>query len=303
MRRSSASLLLLFATLVSAVIVACDDDPDQSSRTANADSGAAPALTAGTTAPSEATIWEIRENFGRYFADAGVTGSFLLYDPQKDLFLTNDTARSRKRFTPASTFKIFNSLVFLETGVIRDENEVLAWDSVSRTIDSWNRDHTLRTAIEHSVVWFYQELARRIGRERLQHYLDTVDYGNRTIGDNVDAFWLDGSLRISPQEQIEFLSRLHRNALPFSQRTIDIVKDITVRRRSKPGKDSVVYTYRGKTGWSLRTDENIGWFVGWLECEDGVWFFALNIDMKGEETLNARTEIPWNILRDLGLVE
>lgn len=291
----SLPLLLCFA------LVACDgeENPDHTGSRTHPDSSAAAdsADARPLPLPSATTRWEIREDFGKYFSDAGVTGAFLLYDPQKDLYLAYDSARCRRQACPASTFKIFNSLVFLETGALRDENEVIRWDSVERSIKEWNRDHTLRSAIEYSVVWFYQELARRVGRERLQGYLDSVGYGNRTIGEKVDEFWLDGSLRISPVEQIDFLARLHQNRLPFSRRTMDIVRDIMVKEKTD------AFIYRGKTGWALRQGMNHGWFVGYLERKDGVYFFALIADMKGEETLQARTEIVRNILQDMGLME
>lgn len=282
-------------------ITGCHDDTpghsDRSDSTAATDSTTGAETTPQTPSPSATTAWEVRQDFEKYFADAGVTGAFLLYDPQKNTILAYDTARCRTRFSPASTFKIFNSLVFLETGVIRDENEVIPWDSVKRRIDEWNRDHTLRSGIEHSVVWLYQELARRVGKETLQRYLDTVGYGNKTIGGKVDEFWLDGSLRISPIEQIDFLTRLHRYDLPFSRRTIDIVKDILIKEKTDQ------FTYRGKTGWALRNDMSIGWFVGYVERKEGVYFFAINIDMKDDDkSVKARTDITWKILSDLGLV-
>lgn len=287
--------------LLSFLPVACGDGetPDRTGSHTLPDSSAAMDSTASPSLPlpSAATRWEIREDFGKYFSDAGVTGAFLLYDPQNDMYLAYDSARCRRQACPASTFKIFNSLVFLETGALRDENEVIPWDSVERSIKDWNRDHTLRSAIEYSVVWFYQELARRVGRERLQRSLDSVGYGNRTIGEKVDEFWLDGSLRISPVEQIDFLTRLHQNRLPFSRRTMDIVRDIMVKEKTD------AFIYRGKTGWALRRDMNHGWFVGYLERKEAVYFFALIADMKGEETLQARTEIVQNILQDMGLME
>lgn len=285
-------LLLLFLLTG---IIACRDTAEQSGRADTADSSVSPAQPLRHSAAD--ARWEVRDDFGKYFADAGATGAFILYDPQQNVYRAYDTARCRTQFCPASTFKIFNSLVFLETGVIRDENEVIAWDSVERDIKEWNRDHTLRSGIQYSVVWLYQELARRVGRETLQHYLDTVGYGNRTIGKKVDEFWLDGSLQISPVEQILFLERLYRNDLPFSQRTMDIVKEILIREKTD------AFTYRGKTGWALRNGMNIGWFVGYVERKEGVYFFAINIDTKEDDKLlKARTDITWNILRDMELV-
>src|SRR5690606_21044420 len=131
-------------------------------------------------------------------------------------------------FIPASTFKIFNSLVALEAGAVASEEEVLEWDGVERGWDAWDQDHSMRSAIRVSAVWFYQELARRIGETRMQQYLREVRYGNQTMDGAIDDFWLSGGLRITPLEQVDFLVRLARNDLPFSDRTMAILRDILI---------------------------------------------------------------------------
>lgn len=281
------SLLVLLALWA----IACDSAPDETPETQSS------TTTPSASAPATQATWEEREDFAPVFKEANVEGSFLLYDQKQSRYLAYNTARCRTRFSPASTFKIFNSLAALETGVIADENEVIAWDSVQRDIKEWNQDHTLRSGIKYSVVWLYQELARRIGREKMQAYLDSVGYGNHTIGNKVDMFWLDGSLRISQEEQIDFLRKLHRNELPFSQRSIDIVKDIMTL------EETPRWIYRGKTGWALRDSINTGWFVGYLERGDDVWFFATNIEMDGNRTLATRQEITRTILKKLNLFD
>jgi beta-lactamase class D len=146
----------------------------------------------------------------------------------------HNPSRNTQFFSPASTFKILNALVSLETGVIRDDIAVLTWDGVEREFPAWNRDTNLRQAFKDSTVWFYQVLARKNGHQRMQKFIDQVGYGNRQIGTpaQIDRFWLDGSLQITPKQQIEFLQRLHKNTLPFSQRTLDLVKDIMIVERT-----------------------------------------------------------------------
>src|SRR5207302_1318723 len=122
---------------------------------------------------------------------------------------------SGQAMLPASTFKIPNSVIALETGVVGDpDKDVFKWDGVVRSIEGWNRDHTLRSAIAASAVPVYQEIARRIGAERMQKYVDLFEYGNRDIGGGVDQFWLTGNLRIDPIQQIDFVDRLRREAQP-----------------------------------------------------------------------------------------
>lgn len=241
--------------------------------------------------------WQERPDFGKYFQQAGVNGTFLLYDPKQDKYLVYNPKRANTPFVPASTFKIFNSLVALETGVIQDENKVIKWDGVKRDFPEWNKDQTMRTAIKGSVIWFYQELARRIGQERMQHYINLVNYGNRDISGGIDRFWLDGGLRTTAPQQIDFLVKLYQNQLPFSQRTMNIVKDIIINEKTNS------YALRGKTGWATGVTPQLGWYVGYLERGNDVYFFALNLDVVKPSDMKARLEITKSILRDLKLVK
>jgi beta-lactamase class D len=238
------------------------------------------------------STWEERADFEKYFKAAGVSGAFVIYDAKQDKYLACNFKRLHTPFIPASTYKILNSLIALETGVIADENEIIKWDGVDRGLEAWNCDHNLRSAFKVSAVWFYQEVARRIGQERMQYFVDTTGYGNRDISGGIDMFWLTGGLRITPKEQVDFLVRLYRNDLPFTQRSIDIVKDIMIFEK----KDE--YVWRAKTGWA----NEIGWFVGYVERGGNVYFFANNIDILKDEDREARIQISRNILHDLGLV-
>jgi len=189
-------------------------------------------------------------------------------------------------------------MVALETGVIPNDVAVLTWDGVQREIAAWNHDTNLRQAFKDSTVWFYQVLTRRAGNDRMQQWIDKVGYGNRQIGkaDEINRFWLQGPLEITPKQQIEFLQRLYQGNLPFSTRTMDLVKDIMVREQTP------AYTWRGKTGWLTSTKPELGWFVGYLEQTKNVYFFATTIDMHKSSDAPARIEIPRRSLKDLGLL-
>lgn len=236
-------------------------------------------------------------NFGQIYRDNGVHGSLIIYDQNEDVYLEYNSPRNDSSFLPASTFKILNSLIALETEVISDENEIIKWDGEKRGYDKWDMDHNLRTAIKYSAVWFYQELARRAGKGKIQHFVDSTDYGNRNINGKVDSFWLNGELRISPKEQISFLRKLNNNELPFSQRNINIVKDILIIEETDK------YTLRAKTGWAVRTDKQIGWFVGYLEQNKNVYFFAVNIDILENKDAEVREKIARKALQMLGLLQ
>lgn len=129
------------------------------------------------------------------FQKKRINGCFILYDLEKDTSIIYNITRAVQQFLPASIFKMPNSLIALECGVIENKNEIILWDNVERFVPAWNKDHDLRSAIKNSVVWYYQELARRAGEERMQDWVNEIHYGNRKIGNKIDIFWLDGNLR------------------------------------------------------------------------------------------------------------
>jgi beta-lactamase class D len=239
---------------------------------------------------------EIRPELERSFQ--GFKGAFVLYDLKGNRYIRYNPERCAEWFIPASTFKIMNSLIGLETGVIPDANYVIKWDGAKYDIPSWNQDHTLRTAIQNSVVWYYQELARRVGEKRMQQYVDVAHYGNQDISGKIDTFWLEGRLRISAEEQVEFLKRLYKGELPFSQRSMNIVKEILVLEKTE------TYQLSGKTGSGQRITPHVGWFVGYLETKSNVYIFAANIESPGTDGNGDKArEIARNILQDLGLLQ
>lgn len=229
----------------------------------------------------------------------GNSGTMVVYDFNRDEYLTINSERAALRFTPASTFKIPNSLIGLETGVIKDENFIIAWDGNKRWNVEWNRDHTLSSAIKLSVVPYYQELARRVGKEKMEHFLSLMDYGNKTTGERVDSFWLDGSLMISADEQIDFMKKLYGYKLPVSKRSVDIVKKIM----SEEKYSRSIMKYKTGTG-EKASGEFIGWLVGYVEKGSEVYLFAFNVDGNTfEETMEIRARLSRKILMELKILE
>jgi len=230
------------------------------------------------------------------FAENGINGSVIIFDLNINDYIEYNTERNNLSFLPASTFKILNSLMALETGVISDENEIIKWDGKDRGYDKWNMDHNLRSAIKYSAVWFYQELARRMGKEKIQEFVDSTDYGNKNINGNINSFWLDGELRISPKQQIDFLVKLYKSDLPFLKKYLDIVKDILIVERSEN------YVLRAKSGWAVRPERQIGWYVGYVEQNENVYFFAVNIDINNNSDAPKREKIAREVLKHIGLL-
>ncbi|MCP4618617.1 MAG: class D beta-lactamase [Bradyrhizobium sp.] len=239
---------------------------------------------------------EFRNDLAKRFFDIGTEGTFVGYKVDDYLIIASDKIRSGEDKLPASTFKVPNSLIALETGVVADpDKDVFKWDGTTRSIEAWNKDHTLRSAIAASVVPVYQEIARRIGAERMQKYVDLLDYGNHNIGGGIDQFWLTGDMRIDPMQQVDFLDRLRRGVLPVSKRSQDLVRDILPV--VKVG-DAVIRYKTGLLG-AERGQPSLGWMVGWAEKGPQQTVFAMNMDCKTPEHVAARMTVTQQCLTDI----
>ncbi|MBR1166713.1 class D beta-lactamase [Bradyrhizobium liaoningense] len=242
---------------------------------------------------------EISDTLAKRFTELGTSGTFVGYKVEDYLIVASDKERSGEGKLPASTFKIPNSLIALESGVVTDpDKDVFPWDGVKRPIEAWNKDHTLRSAILVSAVPVYQEIARRIGEVRMQQYVDAFDYGNRDIGGGIDQFWLTGALRIDPIEQVDFVDRLRRRALPISKRSQDLVCDILPA--TKVG-NSVIRAKSGLLG-AERGEPSLGWMVGWAEKGEAHTVFALNMDCKEPRHIEARMTLTQACLSEIGAI-
>ncbi len=199
-------------------------------------------------------------SWGKIYEVPGIkNAAFILRDHTHESVHFMNKDECLRRTLPASTFKIFNSLVALETGIAPDDNLLIKWDGVTRFKPEWNKDLTLREAFKVSAVWYFQEIARRIGLPTMQRYLDTAQYGNKTIS-RIDQFWLDNSLQISPDEQVGLLKKIYFYELPFSERTQRIVKSMML------WEDSTKYRLYYKTGWgNLTATTDVLWVVGFTE--------------------------------------
>lgn len=236
-----------------------------------------------------------RPDLASVFAAHGTPGTFVLYDAADGRLTVVDRKRAERRYVPASTFKIPNSLIALETGAVKDEREVIPYGGKPQPFESWERDMDLRDAIRASNVPVYQEVARRIGHARMKAHVDRLAYGNRDIGAVVDRFWLDGPLAISAVEQARFVARLAQGTLPLSARSQEVVRGI-LRQEGEPN----LYA---KTGWARGVAPvDVGWWVGWVERDGKVYAFALNIDMASPDDTPKRIAIGRALLSRLGVL-
>ena len=225
---------------------------------------------------------EVEEVFKKY----KVEGTIVIESLNKKKINIYNDKRASELFSPASTFKIPNSLIALNEGVVTKDSLII-WDKKTREYESWNKDQTLLTAFKSSCVWCYQEFASKIGVEKYEKYLKSLDYGNKNIGNEITRFWLDESLKITTFEQIKFLKRFYTNDLPFKIEDMNTLKEIMIDEKNED------YTIRAKTGW----EGKYGWYVGFIETKEDVWFFSTNIDTKSKDDLPKRKEITLEALK------
>jgi beta-lactamase class D len=247
------------------------------------------------------TVKDVSPNFQPFFEEYGVKGCILIYDKKNDIYQIYNSARCEQGFLPASTFKILNSLIGLETGVITDENMVIPWNGDSSSVQEWNRDHTLASAIQYSVVPYFQEVARRIGPDRMNEFVDDSDYGRMDISkETIDRFWLWGDSRITPWEQMNFILHFYTNKLPFSQENIDLVKKLIILKKTDK------WTFSGKTGMTVQDNNNVGWLVGYLEENGNTWLYVCNVESGQDNTekfKESRRGVVEKVFQSMGLME
>ncbi len=219
------------------------------------------------------------------FAHADRDGTLVLSSLRTGETFVHNDARAQRRFSPASTFKIFNTLIALEAKAIRGADDRFTWDGQQYAIPEWNRDQTLASAFRVSCVWCYQTLARRVGAAAYREAIERAGYGELLEPFALTEFWLDGSLRISALEQVDFIKQVVRRTLPFSPHAYDTLRDIMLVEQTPD------WTLRAKTGWSTRLTPSIGWYVGYVETRDEIWVFAMNLDLRDAADLPLRASL------------
>lgn len=235
-------------------------------------------------------------DLAKLFNERNVEGTIIISSLDgKTEYLHNKT-RSEKRYLPASTFKIPNTLIALEEKAIANEKEIIKWDGKDKGWSPWNKNQSLETAFPISCIWFYQELAKRVGNSKYLSYLDKLHYGNKMTGPNLATFWLEGDLKISAREQIDILKKLYKDQLPFKDEHLKILKKIMVVDKTPE------YTIRVKTGLAMRIKNQHGWYVGYVETSGKTWFFATNICIKRKSDSTYRKEITMEALKLEGII-
>ncbi len=216
-----------------------------------------------------------------------------------------NAARAKKTLTPFSTFKIPNSVIAIETGLISSNQQILSYDANKYPKQAWwpaiwlNKKHNLASAFKYSVVPIYRQLAQEIGQQRMQRYLNEFDYGNKDISSGLDDFWLNGSMKISALGQVNFLQKLYRNQFALAPNSLSLLKEVMLVKKTP------TYKLYAKTGTGRVDDKSmLGWYVGFVENNKGVHFFAFNLNRDTyAETKAIRKNILLNHLKKMAIID
>ena len=227
---------------------------------------------------------------------SGYEGSFVLYDLNGDTWKVYDMEQATLRTAPNSTYKIYDALFGLEEDVIAPDDSFMAWDGTAHPFEAWNGNQDLLSAMQSSVNWYFEEIDMKIGSSAIQDYIRKIGYGNEIVNANLSTYWMQGTLKISPVEQVELLTSLHNNRFDFAPENINAVKN-SICLFSSEDKN-----FYGKTGTGRVDGQDVnGWFVGLLETAGNTYFFATNIQAAENATGGKASEISLSILSHMGI--
>lgn len=249
---------------------------------------------------AQTTVARTQPDLSRQFE--GLEGTFVLLNGSTGAFVRHDPARAAERFAPCSTFKIPHTAILLETGVAPEPSFTLTYDPALNQPENWARDFNLSSAYRQSALWYYQALARRAGITRVRAFVERFQYGNADTRGGLDRtgtpFWVDGSLRISANDQVEFLRRFNERRLGLSERTTALTREIML------AEETPSYRLFAKTGACQPTGEQTSnWYVGFVEKGSTTYYFALQMGAKDYgRAYSQRIPISRAILTELGIL-
>lgn len=230
------------------------------------------------------------ENYENYFGDND--GSVVLYSQKNDVYTIYNQEKSMERVSPCSTYKIYSALNALENNIITPDNNLLLWNNEITEFSEWNENHDLESAMQNSVNWYFQELDNALGIENLNDFYSKIEYGNKII-QNTSDYWMESTLKISVLEQVELMKNFYYNEWNFNSENINTVKDAIFLETSNGS------SLFGKTGSGMVNGKQInGWFIGYVETIDDVYFFAINIQGEDGITGSVAAQIMLSILED-----
>lgn len=239
------------------------------------------------------TLTVVESDWERFFGNSN--GCAVVYDLSTDQYTVSNESEVTRRVPPCSTYKIYSALNALEQGIITPEVNTIAWDGAAYPFESWNRDQTLRSAMQASVNWYFNALDQSAGSVQMEDFFSKIGYGDCNFGNDSDGFWNGSGVKISALEQVELLVKLYRNDFGFRDESIAAVRDAILLN------ENGLY---GKTGTGRLNDTNIaGWFIGFVETHQGTYFVAVYLHNQNGSDGALAYKTASNILKDMNIIE
>lgn len=236
--------------------------------------------------------FDCSKQFGEY------DGSFVLFDEAHNTWKVFNEEFASLRVAPDSTYKIYDALFALEEGIISSKYSNIKWNKEKYPFPEWEKNHDLNSAMAYSVNWYFQTIDAKLGFRKIHSFLKNIDYGNQTTSHNIETYWSDSSLKISPVEQVKLLQKFHQNTFSFSNENIQTVKNALLLSSNKK------YSLFGKTGTGRINGNDInGWFIGFIETDNNTYYFATNIQARSHASGSQAAEMTLSILNKLGIYE
>lgn len=222
-------------------------------------------------------------------------GCAVVYDLNTGLYTVYNKPEVTRRVPPCSTYKIYSALNALEQGIITSEANTVFWDGTAYGFEAWNRDQTLRSAMQESVNWYFEALDQAAETSRTADFFREIGYGDGNLGDDPDSYWNGSGVKISALEQVELLVKLYRNDFGFADGNIAAVKDAMAL-----DTDGLY----GKTGTGRLDGKNIaGWFIGFAEKPDNTYLFAVYLSSENGADGRMAYEAAIRILENLHIIK
>ncbi|HDD7778405.1 TPA: beta-lactam sensor/signal transducer BlaR1 [Staphylococcus aureus] len=238
---------------------------------------------------SDYQILDESKNFGSN------SGSFVMYSMKKDKYYIYNEKKSRKRYSPDSTYKIYLALFGLDRHIISDKNSRMSWNHNHYPFDSWNKDQDLNTAIQNSVNWYFERISNQLSKNYTSDQLKQLNYGNKNLG-SYKAYWLEDSLKISNLEQVIVLKNMMEQNNHFSKNEKKQLSSSLLIRKNEN------YELYGKTGTGIVNGKyNNGWFVGYVITNHDKYYFSTHLSDEKASGENAKL-INEKILKEMGVL-
>lgn len=273
MRLNSIKFIILMAAI--SIVTGCAS-AENAANSDEADNSVAIVL-AETSAPVIQGPLEQEIDYSEEFE--GIQGCAVVYLPETEEYFLYNKAMCDVRESPYSSFKIVSALIGLDAEIIDSDSSTMNYDGTTYPVEAWNGNLTLQEAFASSCIWYFSQIIDCTGQDNVQAVLDELNYGNCDISEwdgsginplpELNGFWLASSLKISPREQVEVLSRIFEGKTEFEQNDIKILKSVMRTEAT----DSLV-TY-GKTGSS---GDGQAWFVGFAEQENHRSYIAVYLN-------------------------